>query len=119
MELLKDKKTETYEYKDVKFKVRTEITVGDKYELDTAGTITEGDKIVFKPWELYKALIKLFVVSWEGVTRDGKNVTWSYETFMQSFPTDGTGDDLVMKLGGFIAEKTGALRGANEERKNG
>jgi hypothetical protein len=119
MELLTEKSTAVFEYKDVKFTIRTNVTVGDKFEFDTSGTITKDDKIEFKPWELYKTMIRLFVISWEGVTKDGKPVLWDYETFMNSFPTDSEGGDLVMKLGTFISDKTGVLRGANEQRKNG
>lgn len=120
MELLKEKKTEVFEYQDVKFTIRTNVTVGDKFDFDTSGSIQEGDKITFKPWELYKTMIRLFVISWEGVTKDGEKVLWDFETFMSSFPTDSDGSDLVMKLGNFIADKTGVLRSKQgEERKNG
>lgn len=119
MELLKDKKTEAFQYgQGVKFIIRTNVTVGDKFEFDTAGTISDGDKISFKPWEMYKTMIRLFVVAWEGVTKEGQPVPWNYEMFMESFPTNEDGSDLVMKLGSFIAEKTGMLSIKGDERKN-
>lgn len=119
MELLKEKSTEVYVHEDVKFTIRTNVTVGDKFELDTAGSIADKDEITFKPWEFYKTMLRLFVISWEGVSVDGKPVPWNFDTFMSSFPASGDGSDLVMKLGSFIAEKTGVLRGTGEERKNG
>ncbi len=119
MELLKDKNTEAFQYQDVKFVIRTNVTVGDKFEFDTSGTISEGDKISFRPWEMYKTLIRLFVVSWEGVTKEGQPVPWGFQMFMDSFPTSEDGSDLVMKLGSFIAEKTGMLKAKEDERKNG
>jgi hypothetical protein len=118
MELLKDKKFETYEHNGVKFTFRTNVTVGDKFEFDTSGTISDGDKISFRPWDLYKALIRIFMVSWEGVTKDGQPIEWNYDVFIDSFPSE-SGTDLIMNLGKFIGDKTGIFKTILDERKNG
>jgi len=103
MELLKlDERPAEYKWEDVTFLFRTIMGPGDKFAVDTAGHLMENGKITFKVWELYKALIKTFVVGWKGVTENGKEVPWDYNLFMTRFPVKEK--DVVMLLGEHISE---------------
>jgi len=115
MELLKlGERPAEYKWQDVTFYFRTKVTVGDKYEIDTAGTVVNGDKISFTPWNFYSTLIRLFVNAWDGVTEDGKTVPYSYETLMQRLPAQQS-EDVVMKLGVFIAKTNGLVPSKDDQ----
>jgi len=121
MELLKlDDRPAEYTWDQVTFFFRTKVTVGDKYAVDSAGVVTTGDKITFTSTEFYKAMIRVFVTGWKGVTENGKDAPYSYDTFMNRLPAS-MADDLVMKLGYEIAKTNGFLKDDKEkvdEQKN-
>lgn len=109
MELLKlDERPAEFKWKDVTFYFRKRVTVGDKYEIDTAGTVMDGEKISFTPWGFYTTVIRIFVTGWDGVSDGGKAVPYSFETLMNRLPADTT-EDLVMKLGFQIAKELGLV----------
>jgi hypothetical protein len=104
MELLKlDERPVEYKWEDVTFVVKKTYSTADKFAVDTAGQLLESGKISFKPWELYKVLIRTFVIGWKGVTENGKEVPWDYDVFMSRFPVKNR--DVVMLLGLFISEQ--------------
>lgn len=108
MELLKlGESTARYQWQDVTFIYRTKVTTADKFEVDTAGALMRDGKITFTPFEFYRALIRSFVVGWEGVTENGKALPYSYESLLL-LPSD-TESDLIMKLGIKIAQDTGFI----------
>ena len=123
MELLKlNQSPARFPWKDVTFLYRTSVTTQDKFTIDTAGSLLKDGSIEFHPWELYRALIRTFVVGWEGVTEDGKPVPYSYDAFSR-LPSDPD-QDLVLKLGIKIGTDTGFLktpedRQAEADLKNG
>lgn len=115
MELLKlGERPAEYKWQDVTFFFRTKVTVGDKYEIDTAGTLIAGSKVTFTPWNFYLTIIRVFVTGWEGVTEDGKPVPYSHENMMTRLPSEQS-EDLIMKLGVHIAEATGLISTDKQE----
>ena len=105
MELLKAKDNLTYSVGDVKFFVRASATGRDKLAVDMTGTFDNG-KFRADPAAFYEKLIERFVVGWSGVTKDGKDVPYDFQTFIDYFPADRfTGH--LFKLGTFIAAETG------------
>jgi hypothetical protein len=122
MELLKlDDRVEEYKYKDVVFYFRTTVSSGDKFNVDISGSMHEDGKIHYKPMEFYRTIIKTFVTGWRGVTENGKEISYSFETLATRFPADPT-EDLFIKLGLHIAEKTGIYSTKKKEEpeiKNG
>lgn len=107
MELLKlDDRPAEFKIGDVTIYYRTMVSVGDRHSVINAGTTYEGDRIGFRPWELYSKLIQVFVTGWQGVTENGKPVTYSYDTLMNRLPADMT-KDIVTSLGLEIAKKNG------------
>jgi hypothetical protein len=119
MELLKlDERPVEYKWEDVTFVVKKTLSPEDKFAIDTAGQLMENGKVSFKPWELYKVLIRTFVVSWKGVTEDGKEIPWDYTIFMSRFPVKDK--DIVMLLGLFISEQVNIFGSeATGQLKNG
>jgi hypothetical protein len=116
MELLKlDDRPATFVWKDVTFSFRTKVTVGDKYAVDTSGTVMGDDGISFRPWELYSAMIRIFVVGWSGVTENGQSAAYSYDAMMKRLPGD-MAEDLVMKLGVHIAKTNGFIPGDTQQK---
>jgi hypothetical protein len=113
LSILENKLAE-WKWKDVTFKFRSKVTKGDRWKIDTSGAILENDQIKFEPWKFYEIMIRVFVSDWDGVTKDGKKVPFSYDA-LSSIPDDD-GDDIVMKLGHYIAETNGFLgKRANEK----
>jgi hypothetical protein len=116
MELLKGKDNLTFSVGDVKFFIRASATVRDKFAVDMTGTYENGvfkmDRVAF-----YHKMIELFVEGWDGVTMDGKPVPYIFATFMDSFPADPT-QDVVLKLGSFIATETGIFPAGADDSKN-
>ena len=119
MELLKlDERLEEFVWQDVTFYFRTTVSSGDKFNLDTAGSLTEEGKVSFKPMEFYRACIRIFVTGWKGVTEKGKEVPYSFDTFSSRFPADPAGEDLFIKLGLFIAQKNMIIPKEEKALKN-
>lgn len=116
MELLKlDERPAEFKWKDVTIIYRVNVSAEDKFVVDTAGTHINGEKIEFKPWEFYKTMIRVFVIGWRGVTENGKEIPYSYDTFLKRLPGD-LQEDLIMQLGHDIAVKNGFL---NEKKTEG
>lgn len=111
MELLKlDDRPAEFKWGDVTFFFRTRVSLGDRHNVINAGATFEGDRVGFRPWELYSMLIKIFVTGWSGVTENGKEVPYSFDTLINRLPADSQ-QDVVMKLGLKIAETNGFLAG--------
>lgn len=118
MEVPKDKDNLTYAIGDVKFFIRAQATVEDKFEVDSTGTWNGQGKFVMSLNLFYRTLVERFVVGWDGVTSGGKAVPYSFAALL-ALPADAT-QDWVIKLGTFIASNTGILPAAPEEAsKNG
>lgn len=116
MELLKlDDRPAEFKFGEVTFFFRTRVSVGDRHQIINAGASYEGDTVVFKPWELYTKLIRIFVTSWKGVTLDGKEVPYSYDALMTRLPADMT-QDVITKLGLAIAEVNGFIPGESTKQ---
>lgn len=113
MELLKlgERPVVEYAWKDVTFQIRKDVSVNDKFTLDTEGSWVGGGTGTAKmsAWQFYRSVIRMFVTGWKGVTENGKEVPWDYETFLSRLPGGGPGDDLIMKLGVFIIKELGLL----------
>jgi hypothetical protein len=115
MELLKlGERPAEFKWKDVTFFFRTKVTVGDKYEIDTAGTLIAGDKVSFTPWNFYLTITRIFVTGWDGVTEDGKAVPYSHENMLTRLPAQDS-EDLIMKLGVHIAQNNGLISSDKKE----
>jgi hypothetical protein len=106
MELVKQSENLVYTYKDIKILVRSKATAGDKFAVEESGKFnSETGKFDFNMVEFYRILVRRFVVGWEGVTDGGKPVAYSYDA-LSSLPIDHE-QDFIIKLGMFIADKTG------------
>lgn len=115
MELIKPKDNLEFKWRDVTFFYRGDITVGDRYRVLNSGNVMDGDKIMFRPWDLYKTLIETLVVGWTGVTENGKSIPYSFDTLMNKLPADMT-TDIVSVLGLEIAKKTGFFSGEDNAK---
>lgn len=100
--------TAQFIYKDVVFFYRTNVTVGDQFALNSAGSSYEGDQIKFKTWDFCLQIVKTFVTGWKGVTLNGKEVPYSFDALMNELPAE-IGNDLIMVLGMEIAKNAGLL----------
>jgi hypothetical protein len=116
MELVKQQEPLEFVYKDVTFIIRATATARDKFAVDMCGEFTDG-KFVLDRVAFYHKLIQLFVTGWRGVTQDGKDVPYRYDTMMTLFPADPN-LDVFLKLGTFIAAETGIFQAADDS-KNG
>lgn len=117
MELLKlDERSEEFEYKGVTFFVKKNFTPEDKFFIDTSGELGKDGRIKFHPREYYRALIQVFVVGWKGVTENGKEVPYSFETLCTRLPADMT-DGLFLKLSLFIGKLHGFTKSDEELKK--
>ncbi len=109
MELLKlDERPAEYQYGDVTIFFRPQASNGDKFTLDTAGELNPDGTMKIEGWRFYKDIIRLFVTGWKGVTENGAEVPYSFETLVDRLPTQG--EDLIIKLGIHIADVTGILK---------
>lgn len=106
MELSRAKEPLKFKYRDVTFLVKPHAVEADRLEIWASGKADDG-KIVAPRAEFVKALIRCFVIGWEGVTQDGKPVPYSFETFVNLFPKQPKDETPVfLALGNFIYEKT-------------
>ncbi len=88
MELLQlDKRPAEYQYGDVTILFRPTASVGDKFALDTAGEVTDNGQIKIDAFRFYKDIIRMFVVGWKGVTENGTEVPYSFDTLVDRLPT--------------------------------
>ena len=119
MELTKQKEPIKFIHGDVTFLVRPHATEADRLEIWAAGKAEDG-KIVAPRAEFVKALIRCFVVGWEGVTQDGNPVPYAYETFVNKFPKSHKKGEtpVFLALGNFIYENTDIAKQDGDE-KNG
>ena len=116
MELVKEKDNLEFQYKDVTFIVRSTATARDKFHLDTRVVLNVNGTGMMKLLDLYEFAIRQFVIGWRGVTQDGQDVPYSFESFEKAFPIDPK-DDVFLRLGGFIVSNVGLLP-PGEEPKN-
>lgn len=114
-ELLKPgKTTKEVAFGDVTFAFRTELTAGDKFDIDTAGFLNKDGAISIKPLELYRKVVETFVVGWKGVTEGGKDAAYSFAK-LSLLPVPADGQDLIFKLGVHIAGELGLIDKAPED----
>lgn len=117
MELLKSKDNLSFQLGDVTFYIRSQMTVRDKFEMDMIGDYVNG-KFSVRPADIYHKFVELFVCGWKGVTEDGKDVPYSYQTFMQRIPGN-VADDWILRIGSHIATELKLLpQPDNETKKN-
>ena len=110
MEIQKQGEILEHKWKDITFRVRAQATAGDRFEIDILYDVDKGVVVVPRR-ELYRTLIKRFVVGWEGVTEDGKPVPFSLEN-LERLPADN--EDVILFLGSFIVNKSGLFPAAEE-----
>lgn len=126
MELLKTPTTEQllkFTWNDVTFLVKPRAGAMDKFELDTRGDLAADGTVTMSRTIFYRVLVERFVVGWEGVTEDGRPVPYSFARIerLPALPDD----DLIFKLGAYIATQTNVLAEpqaaaeAKEALKNG
>jgi hypothetical protein len=115
MDIKLNSSTEKFKWKDVAFTFRTRVNKYDRWKIDTAGVVYDGNKIQFEVWDFYELMIKLFVTGWEGVTEAGKDVPYSFES-LKNLPDDD-GEDIIMNLGKFIAETNGLIGKKVEDKE--
>lgn len=111
-----DVKPLEYKHEDVKFLVKPEATEEDRLEVLLAGR-QDGENIVMSRAEYCKTVIRRMVVGWEGVTRKGEAVPYSFEE-LRNFPR-GTGKNVLLELGGYIIEHTDIAKPKNPNLKKG
>lgn len=120
MELIPDSPPARFPWKDAVILVKRRASVLDKFQLDMLGERKEeGGKLVakFSQIELGRLLVRLFVVGWEGVTMDGKDVPYSYELLEKSLPADRT-EDFFLSLYAFIVKETDIFKRDIELKKD-
>ena len=106
MELVKQSENLVYPYKDIKIFVRSKATAGDKFAIEESGKFNvKTGKFDFNMVDFYRILVERFVIGWEGVTDGAKPVPYSFEA-LGNLPIDSE-QDFIIKLGMFIADKTG------------
>lgn len=100
MELQKAGESLPFKWKDITFHIRSKALAGDKHELVTLGELDGKGRSVIPQSKLYRKIIERFVISWEGVTEDGKAVPFSVEN-LERLPMDPK-EDVFLVLGGHI-----------------
>lgn len=116
MELLKPQAPLKYKHGDVTFLIKPKASSGDRLEIILSGSANSKGAIVVSRADYIRALIKRFVVGWEGVTLDGKEVAYSFELLDENFPKQD-GDDVMLMLGDFIFRNTDIKSGESELKK--
>ena len=104
----------TYKHEDVTFHIKPESTDEDRLEVLLAGR-QDGENIVMSRAEYCKTVIRRMVVGWEGVSRKGEAVPYSFEE-LRNFPW-GTGKNVLLELGGYIIEHTDIAKPKNPHLK--
>lgn len=104
-----------YQHEDVTFLVKPEATEEDRLEVLLAGR-QEGESVVASRAEFCKTAIRCMVVGWEGVTRKGEAVPYSFDE-LRNFPRS-EGKNLLLELGQFIIEQTDIAKAKNQNLKN-
>ena len=103
-----------YQHEDVTFLIKPEATEEDRLEVLLAGR-QEGENVVTSRAEFCKTVIRRMVVGWEGVTRKGAAVPYSFDE-LRNFPR-GSGKNLLLELGHFIIEHTDIAKPKNPNLK--
>jgi len=118
MELVRQSEPLEFKYEDVTFLIKRQATDADKAEVLFAATSADGKRLTVPAAEFYRALVRCFVVGWRGVTENGKEAQYSFESFIKSFPVaKGRGESVLIKLGQFITEHTDVFK-EDEIEKN-
>ena len=99
------------------FHYRSNLKARDKTELDLLGEMKNGRWTMDRS-AYVKKIIELFVTNWEGVTEDGKPVVYSYDVFMDRFPSGhGGAVDLLVELSSAIGTSVGLFGSVDAEIK--
>lgn len=114
MELVRPEKPLEFQYEDVTFLVKAKASAGDRMDVKTSGRWDKGGYHFSTP-EFNRAIIRRMVLGWRGVTLDGKDVPYAFETMDNYFPITGD-EDVYNALGVFIVEKTGILKQDNVQK---
>jgi hypothetical protein len=117
MELLKEESPLEFSCGDAVFLVKARATAHDKLQLDLCATSVDGNVANFTQAQFADTVLKLFVVGWKGVTRDGKPAPYSYETLKSSFPSSKE-KDVLLELVSFIVDKTDVFKRDLELKKD-
>lgn len=94
-----------FPWKDVTFLVRARAVEEDRLEVWGIGK-TEGDAIVATRADFARTLVRRFVVGWRGVTREGKEVSYSFKSLCESFPVAHGEKSVFLALSDFILTHT-------------
>ena len=106
MELQKPQDNLSCKIGDVTFFFRSQMTVRDKVAIDMVGTLKDGRWVMDRDAYITK-IIERFVTGWDGVTENGKPVPYSYDVFMERFPSGQGTFDLLLDLSDQIGRAIG------------
>jgi hypothetical protein len=112
MELLEDVEPLKFPWNDAFLLVKRRASVYDKFVLDMQGSRESIDgKLVARidNIELGRVLVKLFVVGWENVTKNGKAVAYSYDVLERQMPADKE-RDFYLAITDFIVKETDVFK---------
>jgi hypothetical protein len=113
MEIAKQNAPLEFKWKDITFQIRSTAMSGDKFAISMSSPIENGRQ-TFSLTAYYRKIIELFVIGWQGVTEDGKDVPFSLDA-LGRLPVDANNDVFIL-LASFILNNTGFS--ADAERKN-
>lgn len=103
MELIEPSKPLEFIFKDVTFYVKPLCSAGDKAEILLIGENQGRGQVRVSAAAYVQTVLRRMILGWKGVTRQGREVPYSWEVFDQYFPKE---DIVVLPLFNFIIEKT-------------
>ncbi len=108
MELMKEGMSE-FKFRDITFWCRTSASLADQLAKDALMAEALSSKSIDKMPKIGLGLIKIFIFDWDGVTRDGAKVPYSFDLMLSSFPAE-MANELLPGLIKFVKESVDILK---------
>jgi hypothetical protein len=116
MELRKNhQKPLEFKYEDVTFLVKPRASEEDRMLVMLLGEQLPDGNVKFSRPDFCRLVVERMVVGWEGVTRDGKPMPYSF-TALSEFPRI-EGKNVYLEVGAFILQQTD-IQKSEAELKN-
>ena len=115
MELLKQEKPLEFVHKGVKFFIKPHASEHDRFMALMVGDMKADGSVIMRRSDFNETILRSFILGWEGVTENGKPISYSWEKFVMGWPKE-SGAGVFVELTNFILEKTDYSK-SNEEIK--
>ena len=117
MELMKADKPLEFKKGEVTFFIKPKASEHDVFNTIMSGEMKADGTVTVKRMDFNDCVLRHFIIGWEGVTVEGKEVPYSWEMFVSGWPKQDEGN-IFVDLVNFIFEKTDYHKKDSELKKD-